>query len=84
MFRPGIIQPLKGARARTRWLRLAYVLLAPFFPLIERFLPTHFTTTENIGRAMIAVAWSGYPKRVLENVDINAAAVSHRTAAGDD
>jgi hypothetical protein len=32
------------------------------------------TTVENVGRAMIAVADAGYPKRVLENPDINASA----------
>jgi hypothetical protein len=32
----------------------------------------HVTTVENVGRAMIAVADAGYPKRVLENPDINA------------
>jgi len=37
-------------------------------------LPTHLTTTENVGRAMIQVAASGYSKHVLENPDINALA----------
>jgi hypothetical protein len=35
----------------------------------------HVTTTENVGRAMIRVAASGYSKQVLENPDINAVAV---------
>jgi hypothetical protein len=39
--------------------------------LLKRLLPAHVTTTENIGRAMIQVAASGYSKRVLENPDIN-------------
>jgi len=32
--------------------------------------------TENVGRAMIRVAASGYSKHVLENPDINAAALA--------
>jgi hypothetical protein len=31
------------------------------------------TTTEQVGKAMIAVARGGYPKRVLETPDINSA-----------
>jgi hypothetical protein len=29
------------------------------------------TTTEQMGRAMLAVARRGYPKSILETVDIN-------------
>ena len=51
-----------------------YAVLSPLYPLLRRILPTHVTTAENLGRAMIAVATSGYQKRVLENADINALA----------
>jgi uncharacterized protein YbjT (DUF2867 family) len=70
-FRPGIIQPLKGARPKTGWLRAVYVVMTPFIPLTKLLASTHMTTTVNLGRAMIAVAAGGYSKRVLENVDIN-------------
>jgi hypothetical protein len=78
MFRPGIIQPMNGARPKTSWLRAAYVVLTPLFPLIRRLAPTHMTTTVNIGRAMIEVVLNGYTKRVLENADINAVAAATR------
>jgi hypothetical protein len=39
-------------------------------------LPSHVTTTENVGRAMIQVAAGGYAKHVLENPDINALAAA--------
>jgi uncharacterized protein YbjT (DUF2867 family) len=71
MFRPGYIQPLKGVRSKTTWYQAFYNVLGPLYPLLRRLLPAHVTTTENVGRAMIQVAASGYSKRVLENPDIN-------------
>lgn len=71
MFRPGFIQPLKGARSKTKLYQAFYSILGPIFPLLKRLLPSHLTTTVNVGRAMIQVAASGYSKRVLENPDIN-------------
>ena len=72
MFRPGIIRPRPGTRSKTRWYRVAYAVLDPIFPLLQRIFPTHVTTSENVGRAMIGVAANGYEKRILENTDINA------------
>jgi uncharacterized protein YbjT (DUF2867 family) len=72
MFRPGFIRARPGARSKTPLYRILYMVLAPLYPVLKRVAPTHVTTAENIGRAMIAVAANGYPKRVLENADINA------------
>ncbi|MDB4898954.1 MAG: epimerase [Gemmatimonadetes bacterium] len=72
MFRPGFIRARPGARSKTPLYRILYMVLAPLYPVLKRIAPTHVTTAENIGRAMIAVAANGYPKRVLENADINA------------
>jgi len=74
MFRPGIIQPLKGVRSKTSWYQALYTVLGPFTPLLKRALPGAVTTTENVGKAMIEVATSGAPRRTLENRDINALA----------
>jgi uncharacterized protein YbjT (DUF2867 family) len=71
MFRPGFIQALKGVRSKTKLYAALYVVVGPLYPLLRRLLPAHVTTTENIGRAMIQVAASGYSKHVLENPDIN-------------
>lgn len=73
MFRPGVIQPLHGIRSKTRLYRVLYALLAPVLPLLRRFLPGSVTTTEQVGRAMIAVAKHGAPKPILETSDINRA-----------
>lgn len=72
MFRPGAIEPLHGIKPKSRVYRLAYILLMPFLPLIRRLWPQSLTTTEQVGRAMIACARSGAPKRVLDVADINA------------
>ena len=45
------------------------------YPLLRRLLPRYWTTTENMGRAMIRAASEGCPKRILYSEDINALAV---------
>ena len=70
MFRPGYIQPLHGIRAKTRLYRVMYALAGPLFPLWKRLFPKYVTTTEQVGRAMIAVARHGTEKRILESRDI--------------
>jgi|SRR5215207_3838151 len=71
-FRPGYIQPLHGVSSKTRLYSALYRAIAPLYPLLKRLLPGSVTTTEQLGRAMIAVARSGAPARVLASRDINA------------
>lgn len=73
MFRPAAIIPLHGITSRTRWYRLLYSATRPLWPVLRRFAPNYVTTTERVGQAMINVAADGYPKRILENPDINRA-----------
>jgi uncharacterized protein YbjT (DUF2867 family) len=70
MFRPGVIIPLHGITSRTAWYRVVYVLLKPLLPIVKKISPGSVTTTEQVGRAMLAVARSGYPRRVLESREI--------------
>ncbi len=70
VFRPGIIEPLHGISSRTRSYRIGYAILRPLMPLLRRFTG-QFTTTERIGRAMLAVSRHGYPRKILESEDIN-------------
>ena len=72
MFRPGGIQPLHGVRSKTAWVQAIYVVAAPLWSYLARAQPQFMTTSERLGRAMIKVARSGYPKRILESADINA------------
>ena len=73
MFRPGFVQPLEGVRSKTMAYRALYTILGPLYPVLRRVAPSHVTTTVNLGRAMIKVGAEGYPKDVLENLDINSA-----------
>jgi len=72
MFRPGYIQPLHGIASRTALYRIPYALVGWTYPFWKAILPAMVTTTEQMGKAMIAVARNGAPKRLLENRDINA------------
>lgn len=74
MFRPAFIQPMHGIVSRTRLYRLLYAVVGPLYPLWKVLFPGYVTTTEKVGRAMLEVARSGFPRPVLENGDINALA----------
>jgi len=76
IFRPGVIQPLKGVRSRTKAVRVLYTVLGPVFPILTRLFPNQVTTTVRIGRAMIGTATIGCSNHVLEARDINALALS--------
>ncbi len=73
MFRPGFIQPLHGIRSKTKLYQFFYDILAPIQPLLKGRFPKYITTTEQMGRAMLRVARQGYPKPILESLDINIA-----------
>jgi hypothetical protein len=49
-----------------------YSLLAPLYPVLKTVAPGYANTTEKLGRALIAAARKGFPKRILESKDINA------------
>ena len=70
MFRPGFIQPMHGAKSRTRLYRALYAITTPLFPVVKRLSGKSAITTEDIGRAMIEAAANGAPKALLENRDI--------------
>ncbi|ROP36893.1 NAD-dependent epimerase/dehydratase family protein [Saccharothrix texasensis] len=71
-FRPGFIQPLHGVKSKVRWYRGLYAVARRLYPVLSRLLPGHTTTTEQLGRAMLAVAKRGAPVRRLGSVGINA------------
>jgi hypothetical protein len=76
MFRPGYIQPMHGIKSSTTWYRVLYAIVAPLYPVLKTLFPRHVTTTEMVGRAMLAVARNGAPQHVLGNEEINAAGAS--------
>lgn len=75
IFRPGIIQPLHGIKSKTRLYRNIYTVATPLFSVLKR-VSTSIVTTEQIGRAMIAVAANGAPDHILANREIGLLAAS--------
>lgn len=79
-FRPAYIQPLHGVKSKVGWYNAAYAVVGWAEPLLMRTAPKYVTTTEMVGRAMLKVARDGWPQKVLESKDINAAAASFAAA----
>jgi uncharacterized protein YbjT (DUF2867 family) len=78
VFRPGAVIPMHGITSATRLYRTLYTATKPLFLLAKTLFPKSVVTTEQFGRAMLAVARNGYPKPILEARDI--ATVSASTA----
>jgi uncharacterized protein YbjT (DUF2867 family) len=74
LFRPSVIQPMHGARSKTRVYAVTYMLAGWLLPLLRAMFPRRVLTTESVGQAMLAVARHGAPKAVLEPGDIYDAA----------
>jgi len=70
LFRPGVIQPLHGIVSKTPSYRVLYAVLKPLLPLARALFPEAVLTTEDMGRAMLAVARRGAGRAVLEARDI--------------
>ncbi|WP_347120000.1 hypothetical protein [Streptomyces sp. 21So2-11] len=77
ILRPGYIQPLNGAKPSARAQRAMNVVSTPLYPLLRWILPRHVTTTDAIGRAMLAVTrLEGAGPHVLDSSGINRAAAT--------
>ncbi len=76
VFRPGMIQPLHGIKSRTRMYNVLYPIVWPLIAVTKLVKPSLVTDTDRVGCAMLRVAKSGYPKKLLENPDINDASFS--------
>ncbi|GAA1157770.1 epimerase [Kitasatospora gansuensis] len=82
MFRPGYIHAMHGERSRTPAYRWIYPVVSRLYPLLRRVMPDKVTTTENIGRAMIAVTgWNGTGEHILRSPEINR--IADAPAQGD-
>ena len=71
VFRPAFIQPVRGVRSRTDAYRAFYRVMTPVAPVLRLLLPWYWTSTARLGRAMIAAAIEGAPRRILGSRDIN-------------
>jgi len=74
LFRPGVIRPRHGIRSRTASYRVVYAILSPFVALVGAVAPNAMTSTDRVGRAMLAVARAAPAERVVGTREINALA----------
>jgi uncharacterized protein YbjT (DUF2867 family) len=71
LLRPGFIQPVKGVRSKTAWYQAFYTAMTPLSPLIRLLLPGLATTTAALGRALIQLGLTGFPRAIVTSRDIN-------------
>lgn len=71
MFRPGYIQPLHGIKSSSKATRVMYAAMGPLYPVWKALFPKYVTTTEELGKAMTAVAKHGYRKPIIESAEIS-------------
>lgn len=71
VVRPGFIQPRHGITSRTRIYRYVYTWSAWLFPLLRRVAPGYVTSTDHLGRAMVALAKGARAAEVLRSDEIN-------------
>lgn len=68
MFRPGAIIPLNGVKSKTKLYQFFYDVMKPFYPILKKL--NGVITSEQIGKAMIQVAFDGYPSPVIESHEL--------------
>lgn len=66
LFRPGLMKPVEGQKNLKRYQKVAGLLYA----LLKPISPKNVCKLEDVGLAMIHAVEVGYPKQVLENMDI--------------
>jgi uncharacterized protein YbjT (DUF2867 family) len=66
MFRPGYMRPIPGMKHTLKY----YKYVDWMYPLLRPLFPRFMGTLEELGRAMIAVAKTGYSSHILELKDI--------------
>ncbi|HVI59004.1 MAG TPA: NAD-dependent epimerase/dehydratase family protein [Luteimonas sp.] len=71
MFRPGAVQPVEGVHSPHPARDALYRLASPALGLGVKLAPQLMTTTERMGRAMLAVLRQADPPAVVENAEIN-------------
>lgn len=66
IFRPGLIQPIRGKKHSLMITRI----ISPFYPVLYKLFPSFVTNTEEFGLSMINAALFGSTNKVFENRDI--------------
>jgi uncharacterized protein YbjT (DUF2867 family) len=69
--RPGFIKPGPGIRSQVKGYQALIVFFAPLLALGAKTMPSLFTTSERLGRAMFRVVQGRADRFILESLDIN-------------
>ncbi|HMJ10062.1 MAG TPA: hypothetical protein VK524_01590 [Polyangiaceae bacterium] len=69
--RPAVIRPAPGIGSNVKLYQAFIVLFTPVMPLLVRTLPSYFTTSERLARAMLKVVQGRADPYILESADIN-------------
>jgi uncharacterized protein YbjT (DUF2867 family) len=67
VFRPAMIQPLDGISTKKASYRGIYGLVGPLLSVARRFWPNYISSTEELGKALLAAAKDGTEKRVIKS-----------------
>ena len=83
VFRPAMIQPLDGIKSKTDSYRVMYSLTAPFLSAARYLWPNYVSTTQELGKTLLAAAKYGTEKRVIEAGKIRTLLESLSKSAGN-
>jgi len=78
IFRLGFVLPARGIMPRTRKRIRKKRMLKFFYPLFRGLFKQFYTTTENIGKAMIQATIDGHKEQRLYSNDVDAMADDYR------
>jgi uncharacterized protein YbjT (DUF2867 family) len=78
-LRPGMIQPMRGAKSRLRSLRWLHALTAPVYPFLQKIFGRWVTSTDLLATAMLQLAMAGNKQKAVNTAELNKVA---RQAAG--
>lgn len=71
MVRPGYIQPPDGVHSKTPLYKALYGVGKALYPMMRRVVPNAVTTSEVLGRAMLACVRDPEAPALVEVADIN-------------
>jgi hypothetical protein len=70
VFRPAMIQPLDGIQSKTASYRTIYGVIAPFLSVARHFWPNYISTTQELGKVLLAAAKRGTERHIVEAGEI--------------
>jgi hypothetical protein len=71
-IRPGFIRPTPGVRTKTRLYAIGYRLFGWLYPVLVRVAPNHVLTSDELGRAMLAIAARRPEQRIFDTAAMKA------------